>query len=100
MQCSIFVYTIITLKITFDPAKDEANVAKHGVSLALAAQCEWDTAVIWPDARMEYGESRLACRGYVGMRLYAIVFVDRSDERRVISLRKANRREVQRYAQT
>jgi len=86
--------------ITFDPAKDEINIAKHGVSLSLATEFEWDTAVVWPDTRKDYGESRMACLGYVGLRIYAMVFVDRANVRRVVSLRKANRREVERYAQT
>lgn len=86
------------MKVTFDPAKDEANIAKHGVSLALATGFNWDTAVIWPDTRKDYGESRMACLGYVGLRIYAMVFVDRANDRRIVSLRKANRREVQRYA--
>ena len=36
---------------------------------------------------------------YIGLRLYLVVYVDRDEGRRIISLRKANRREVNRYAQ-
>jgi uncharacterized DUF497 family protein len=36
----------------------------------------------------------------VGDRLFAVVFVDRGAQRRVISLRKANRREECMYAET
>ena len=36
--------------------------------------------------------------GYIGLRLFCKVFTDRGDERRVISLRKANAREVANYA--
>jgi uncharacterized DUF497 family protein len=88
------------VKIAFDRLKDEANLAKHGVSLTLANEFEWETALTWPDTRKNYGESRIGRLGYVGLRLYAMVFVDRAGERRVISLRKANRREVERYAET
>ncbi len=88
------------MNITFDPAKDEANLAKHDVSLGLAVEFEWDSALTWPDTRKDYGESRAACIGYVGLRLYVLVYVNREGERRIISLRKANRREVERYAQT
>ena len=88
------------MKITFDPLKDEANLAKHGVSLGLANEFEWESAVTWPDTRKNYSESRMACLGYVGLRIYAMVFTDRAGERRIISLRKANRREVKRYAET
>jgi uncharacterized DUF497 family protein len=88
------------VEITFDPLKDDVNFAKHGVSLGLAAEFEWESAVTWPDTRKNYGEPRMACLGYVGLRIYAMVFTDRAGERRIISLRKANRREVKRYAET
>lgn len=87
------------MKVTFDPAKDAANHDKHGVSLAQAAKLEWDTTLTWPDLRRDYGELRQCGIGYIGLRLYAVAFVDRAEGRRIISLRKANRREVNRYAQ-
>jgi uncharacterized DUF497 family protein len=96
----IFVCTIILMKITFNPAKDVTNTTKHGVSMALADQFEWDTAVIWIDNRKDYGEPRMCGIGYIGLRLFFVVFVDRADNRRIISLRKANRREIERYAKT
>ena len=92
------------MNVTFDPAKDAANLAKHGVSLTEAAGFEWGTAVIWPDTRRDYGEARMVALGYIGLRIMALVFVDRPPEqpteRRIISLRKANSREVKRYAET
>ena len=79
-------------------------MAKHGVSLAEAAGFEWDAAVVWPDQRRDYGEARMVALGYIGLRIMAVVFVDRPadkpTERRIISLRKANSREVKRYAET
>lgn len=86
------------MHIAFDPAKDAANFEKHGVSLALASDLEWDSAVTWPDARRAYGEPRLCALALLGERLYFVAFVDRSDGRRVISLRKANDREKLHYA--
>ena len=92
------------MNVTFDPAKDAANLAKHGVSLTGAAGFEWGTAVVWPDTRRDYGEARMVALGYIGLRIMALVFVDRPPEqpteRRIISLRKANSREVKRYAET
>lgn len=88
------------MRITFDPTKDAANVTKHGVSLAQAADLEWDSAVTWPDARRVHDEPRQCGIGYIGLRLYFVAFVDRADGRRIISLRKANQREVKRYAET
>ena len=85
--------------ITYDPTKDATNIAKHDISLALAAELEWESAVVWPDVRREYGETRMAAIGYIGLRLYYVAFVDRTEGRRIISLRKANQREVKRYAE-
>lgn len=85
------------MHITFDPAKDAANLAKHGVSLALAAQLEWESAVVWLDERRPYGEARQCALALWDERLFFVAFVDRVDGRRVISLRKANPREVKRY---
>ncbi len=57
------------MHVTFDPAKDAANLAKHGVSLAVAVDLEWESAVTWPDMRRAYGEPRQCGIGYVGLRL-------------------------------
>jgi len=88
------------MDVTFDPAKDAVNLEKHGVSLAEAASFEWADALVWPDQRRDYGEPRMAALGYIGLRIMYVVFVDRGSERRIISLRKANMREVKRYAET
>jgi uncharacterized DUF497 family protein len=92
------------MNVTFDPAKDASNLAKHGFSLLDAVGFEWETAVVWPDTRRDYDEARMVALGYIGLRIVALVFVDRPPEqpteRRIISLRKANSREVKRYAET
>ncbi len=86
------------MKIDFDPAKNNANIAKHGVSLADAAFIEWETLWAKPDARRDYGELRMIGYAYIGLRLYCVVYTERKDTRRIISLRKANLREVSQYA--
>lgn len=88
------------MKIIFDPDKDAINTNKHGVSLQDANQFEWNTAISWPDQRHQYGENRMVGIGYIGHRLFVIVFVDRDGMRRIISLRKANKREEKMYAET
>ena len=92
------MHTVISVKITFDAIKDSANIAKHSVSLAEAVGIEWDSLWALHDVRRDYGEQRYI--GYVILadRLYCVVFTDRGAERRIISLRKANPREVRNYA--
>lgn len=79
-------------------AKDIINQAKHGLSLSLASELDWAEALAWVDRRRDYGEQRMAALVPRCGRLYCVVFVDREDSRRIISLRRANRREVKRYA--
>ena len=83
-----------------DPAKLAANVARHRVWFHEAESFEWETAVIEVDGRKHYGETRFRAMGYIGLRLYVMVFTLRDTAVRLISLRKANSREVKHYAQT
>ena len=46
------------MRIEFDAAKDLINQAKHGVSLAVAADLDWGSALAWQDSRKAYGEER------------------------------------------
>jgi uncharacterized DUF497 family protein len=86
------------MEIVFDPAKDALNRAKHGISLAEASRLDWETALFWADTRQNYGEERQAALAVLEDRVYFVVFVERADGRRIISLRKANVREVRYYA--
>lgn len=85
------------MDIEFDPAKDQANRAKHGLSLELAEAFEWDTALVETDDRHDYNEERFVAIGLIDVRVHVLVFTVRGEAIRVISLRKANRREVKRY---
>jgi len=87
------------MKIEFDPAKDAANQAKHGVSLSMAGELNWEAALVWVDGRFEYKETRMiALAPKIGI-LYYVAFVNRGEVRRIISLRRANRREVKHYVE-
>jgi len=86
------------MEYEYDPAKNAANLLKHGIALIEAVRLDWDNAVIRPDARYNYGEERKNALGYIGARLYCAIFVDRDGKRRIISLRKANKREEKIYA--
>ena len=87
------------MKIEFDSAKDASNQAKHGVSLTLAGELDWDAALVWVDERVEYGEMRMIALAPQTGPLFCVAFVDRGAARRVISLRRANRREVKHYVE-
>ncbi len=88
------------MQIEFDPQKEATNLAKHGVSLALAVELDWEAALVWADYRFEYGETRLIALAPSSGFLYYVAYVDRGHARRIISLRRANRREVKHYVET
>ena len=85
------------MRITFDSAKNERNIAERGLSFDLVADLEWDTALAEEDTRREYGERRLRVLARLGDRLHAAVITYRNEAVHVISFRKANDREVRRY---
>ena len=85
------------MSLSFDPAKNERNIAKRGISFEVAAEFEWDTALIVEDLRRDYGERRYQALGLIAGRLHALVFTPRASKVHVISLRKANQRETSRY---
>lgn len=87
------------MQIEFDPDKDLANKAKHGVSLALAVELDWDSALVWVDERFDYGEIRMIALTPETTTLYFVAFVERGKIHRIISLRRANRREVKHYVE-
>jgi uncharacterized protein len=88
------------VKIIFDPIKDRLNQDKHGCSLSMAEGFDWDEALIWEDDRLDYGENRQVALGLIEDRIYCIVFVLRNENLRIISLRKANAREVKTYVES
>lgn len=85
------------MKIEFDPEKNAGNIELRGISFEEAARFDWENALITPDMRRDYGEPRYRAFGFIENRLHALVFTPREGAIRVISLRKANRREVLRY---
>jgi len=87
------------VRIDFDPGKDAANRARHGVSLALARELDWNAALVWVDDRFQYDEVRMIALAPKTNTLYYVAFVDRGNRRRIISLRHATRREVKHYVE-
>jgi uncharacterized DUF497 family protein len=84
--------------IELDIAKNIRNIADHGMPLTVAFGFEIETAKIEANDRRDYGETRYQALGIIGGRVHMLVFTMRGDKRRVISLRKANKRELRAYA--
>lgn len=87
------------MDITYDPAKCAANIEQRGLSFERVADFDFQTATFTVDDRRDYGETRFRSFGFLEGRLYALVFVETTTGIRVISFRKANKREVRQYEQ-
>ncbi len=86
------------MRIEFDEEKGKRNRAKHGLSLGFAGRLDWTAMLARVDDRQNYGEERWVGVAPQGGRLYAVVFTLGEDETvRVISLRRATNREIERY---
>ena len=88
------------MNVTFDPIKSRRNEEERGLPFSLVEWMEWDSAWIREDTRRNYGERRFFVLGVIHDRLHAVVFTPREDKVHVISLRKANTREVRQHEQT
>lgn len=85
------------MEVTFDPAKDAANIAKHGLSLADAAGFVLASAVVVADDRADYGEQRFRAFGRVDGEARCLIFAVRAADVRAISYRRAHEKEMRRY---
>ena len=79
--------------IRFDPTKNDANIAKHGVSLSRAEEMEILAYV--SDDRFE--EPRFRLYGIIDGQAYCAAGTDRDGTVRMISLRRAHAKEMRRY---
>lgn len=83
------------MEFEWDEAKRAANLAKHRIDFEAAGSFGWADALIEPSP--QGGEMRYAATGYIGQRLHQLVFTMRGERLRIISLRRAHRKEVEQY---
>jgi len=84
--------------LEFDAAKSAENLRTRGIAFERFAEMDLERAISVEDTRKDYGERRLRVLGYIDGLLHAAVITPRGDRIRVISLRRANRREEGAYA--
>jgi uncharacterized DUF497 family protein len=85
------------LGIEYDENKNQENQRIRGISFDLILNFDFEGARVVEDRRKEYGERRYQAIGLIAQRLHVVVFTLRGANIRVISLRKANSREVAVY---
>lgn len=86
------------MQITFDPVKREKTLLERGLDFARAEEVFAEINVTMDDDRQDYGEARHITVGRLDGRVVVVVWVARGASRRIISMRKANEREIAKYA--
>ena len=82
------------MKFEWDEGKNKTNIRKRGLDFADASKMFNGLMLVSADDRKDYGEQRFIGFGLLQSRLMAVVYTERTpDIVRIISFRKANRRE-------
>ncbi len=85
------------MAITYDPAKRDWTLLKRRLDFDDAGTVFSGTTIDIPDLRRDYGEPRVDTVGHLGTRMVIVCWTPRGNDRRIISMRKANEREKARY---
>ncbi len=81
----------------WDENKRIANLVKHNVDFFDAERFDWSSAIETIDTRLSYDEERWIALGFIDNRLHVLIYTFRGDNIRLMSLRKANKRERNYY---
>lgn len=85
--------------IIFDPDKRERALRERGLDFLDAALVFEGETFTFDDRRRDYGETRRITVGSLTGRMVIVVWVGRDNARHVVSMRKANEREIKAYRQ-
>jgi uncharacterized DUF497 family protein len=77
----------------WDPVKARVNRQEHRTDFSMAVRIWQEKVIERSDARRDYGEERIQAFGKIDGRTMVVIFTWRGTKRRIISARKANRRE-------
>lgn len=86
------------MRVTFDRAKRRRTLEERGLDFREAREVFDGPHLTRLDARVDYGEPRFVSAGRLSGRMVIIVWTPRGKARRIISMRKANEREIKRLA--
>jgi uncharacterized protein len=82
---------------TWDEAKRRSNLRKHGIDFADAERIFRGFTLTAEDMREGYGERRFLTLGVLENQVVSVAHTERGDDIRLISIRKATKRETRFY---
>jgi uncharacterized DUF497 family protein len=83
----------------FAPRKRNKTLIERGLDFARAEEVFAGVNVTAEDARFDYGDPRFTTVGVLDGRIVVVVWTPRGEVRRIISMRKANEREIAKIAE-
>jgi uncharacterized protein len=86
------------MEFEWDPAKADSNLLKHGIDFAVAVEIFDDPNCQFRRDARPYGEERYQAVGLAQSRMLQVVFTIRGHACRIISARRASRRERTNYS--
>lgn len=85
------------MELEWHATKRRANYAKHCLDFRDAAKVFQGITLTAEDDRQDYGEKRFISIGLLDDMVVVVVYTERSEKIRIISMRKANHRERKAY---
>jgi uncharacterized protein len=85
------------VKVSYDPQKRALTLAIRGLDFEDAAHVFAGTTIDFVDDRKDYGEVQWISLGLLRSRMVVLVWTQRSVTRHIISMRKANEREQEKF---
>lgn len=87
------------MELEWDEAKRESNLVKHGLDLAISLELFGEYFMERLDTRRDYGEDRWVALGMIRAIVVVLIYTERDDKLRPISLRRATALERSIYEQ-
>lgn len=85
------------IDFTWDENKRQITLQERGLDFADMKVFDWETAIFIEDVRQDYPEVRFVSTGFLRQDLVVCAWCYRESKTRIISLRKANKRERKHY---
>lgn len=83
------------MEFEWDETKSDRNRRERGFGFEVAVQIFDGPVIEWCDVREEWGEARVVAIGSVDGIILAVIYTDRGDVRRIISTRRARKKECE-----
>lgn len=95
----LFICLYNITMFAWDESKRQTNIREHGMDF-IGCDAVFDGPVVaWDDTREAYGELRINLLGFLDGVVVHLTYTERGNDLHIISLRKAEKHEIRKFAQ-